>query len=88
MYFRIEQAPIDEPMKGRTFYQRGVERPTDPTFPVVLYLYDDDGEHYFTIGCSCDEAAEHAFDQIGPAYGVTYSKISMSRNEPATPFIG
>jgi hypothetical protein len=88
MRFRIEKDLVGG-MQGRSYStHKSKGTPKDEPLPVVLYLYDDDGELYYVIGCSCDEAAEYAFDMIGPGAGVTHSTIAMSRTEKATPFIG
>ena len=93
MYFRIERDHLAEQGSdyndaGKSFSAPGSPPKAEREHPVVLYCYDDDGILYYTIGCSDDEAAEHAHDWAQGNAGCTSSKISMSRNEPATPFIG
>lgn len=87
MYFRIEQDKIGS-MQGRSYATKDAPAKADRSYPVVLYLYDDDHILYYVCGCSCDEAAEYAQDMIGPGAGVTHSEIAMTRNEKAQPFIG
>ena len=91
-HFRIERdhtcGPEDEYCsQGRQFSTPNAPPKAERKYPVVVYLYDDDGELYFTVGCSDEGAAEAAYDWAQNDSGVTYSKIAQ-RGQPATPFIG
>ena len=92
MYFRVEQDRIadgpEHSRKGRSYATPSAPPKADRSYPVVLYAYDDDGILYYVFGCSCDEAAERAHDWAVADAGCTNSKIAMSRDEAAQPFIG
>jgi hypothetical protein len=91
MYFRIERDHLDGDSsywQGKGFATTDAPPKAERSYDVVLYCYDDDGELYYTIGCSCDGAAENAHDWARDMSGCTYSKISMTRNAKAEPFIG
>jgi hypothetical protein len=90
MYFRIEKDHLggdqyDE--TGKSFASRSAPAKAERTWPVVLYCYDDDGILYYTIGCSDEEAAEHAFDWSRANAGCTSCTVGK-RGEKPTPFIG
>lgn len=93
MYFRIERDHLDGGeadggyWQGKSLATHGAPPKDERTYPVVLYCYDDDDELYYTIGCSDEEAAEHAHDWARAMSGCTYSKIAK-RGETAEPFIG
>lgn len=93
MYFRIERDHLaeqgsDYSDKGKGFVQPGSPPKAERKYPVALYCYDDDMNLYYTIGCSCSEAAEYAHDWARDNAGCTFSKIAEPRTEPAEPFIG
>lgn len=92
MHFRIEKDHLTPTgpgsYAGQSYCQHGSPPKAERKYPVVLYCYDDDRILYFTIGCSCSEAAENAHDWARDFAGCTMSKISEPRGEPATPFIG
>jgi len=92
MHFRIERDHLTPKgneycRQGRSYKTANAPTKANRTYPVVVYLYDDDAILYWTVGCSCEEAAEHAFDLAMSDVGVTYSTIAK-RGEKATPFIG
>lgn len=92
MYFRIEIdhiTPQEEGgyWQGKSYATHGAPPKAERKYPVVLYCYDDDMILYYTIGCSDEEAAEHAHDWARDMSGCTTSKIAQ-RGNPATPFIG
>jgi hypothetical protein len=92
MHFRIEKdhtSPVGSEFcrQGRCYKTPDAPAKADREYPVVVYLYDDDGILMFTAGCSDEEAAEHAFDYAQADVGVTYSTIAK-RGEKAQPFIG
>jgi hypothetical protein len=89
MHFRIEKDHLggnyDE--TGKSFVQQGSPPKAERQWPVVVYCYDDDGILYYTIGCSCEEAAENAFDWSRSNAGCTSCKMGQ-RGEKAEPFLG
>lgn len=93
MYYRIERDHLTPPPDEHSYQGRALKTPgpylpkSKRPYPVVLYCYDDDGELYYTIGCSCHEAAIEAFDWSMADSGCTFSRIAL-RGEKATPFIG
>ena len=91
-YFRIERdhlsgADGEYSSQGKHFSMKGSPPRSERQYPVVVYLYDDDGILYFTVGCSDEGAAEAAHDWAQNDSGVTSSKIAR-RGQPAQPFIG
>ena len=91
-YFRIERdhlSPVGDKYcsQGRCFSTPDAPPKAERKYPVVAYLYDDDGILYFTVGCSDEGAAEAAHNWAQNDSGCTSSKIAQ-RGQPATPFIG
>jgi hypothetical protein len=89
MHFRIERDHLGGNYSDQGKHYATPDSPlkAERQYPVVLYCYDDDGQLYYTIGCSDEECAEHAHDWARANAGCTFSKIA-NRGEPATPFIG